>query len=174
MSLNQDYKNFLNSEDVAPPEELSNSILKRIQNDLKPSASVVFFKLLAIQGLIGTLTLLFCPQFGLSLTNNHELFHFFHRTFGELVCNAICGSIFIGSGAVFAGFLLKKSELSLAFHSFVLFSFLITGTALTILILFGAKLYLSAAVIWGAGAIVSELIIISASKHIKTIYSLQS
>ena len=69
----------MNSKGVNPPEDLSERILSFVQSDLNPSHKIVFTKLLAIQGFIGFLTLLFCPQFNLSLTNNFELFHYFHH-----------------------------------------------------------------------------------------------
>ena len=107
----KDFQDFLNSKGVNPPNELSNKILSFVQADLNPSHKVVFFKLLLIQAFIGFLTLAFCPQFNFSLTNSFDLFHYFHHKFGENICMAICGSIFIGSGAVFAAYLLKSAEI---------------------------------------------------------------
>ena len=71
----KDFQDFMNSKGVNPPEELSNRILSFVQADLNPAHKVVFSKLLAIQAFIGFLTLTFCPQFNLSLTNTVIAIH---------------------------------------------------------------------------------------------------
>ena len=69
----KDFLDFINSKGVNPPEELSNKILSFVKADLNPSHQIVFSKILSIQAFIGFLTLVFCPQFDHSLTNNYEL-----------------------------------------------------------------------------------------------------
>ena len=107
---NKDYEDFINSEGSMPPQELDTKIISFVRYDLSPDMKIVFSKLLGIQAFVGVLTLLFCPQFELSLTNNHDLYHYFHYTFGTYGCFAICGALFIGSGAIFASYLLLDRE----------------------------------------------------------------
>lgn len=148
----KDFLDFMNSKGVHPPESLSHKILNFVQADLNPSHRVVFLKLLGIQAFIGFLTLIFCPQFDLSLTNNYELFHYFHYTFGTNICMAVCGSIFVGSGAVFAVYLLKPSEIRKIKEFKLLYYFSISIFALSIFFILGAKIYLTLSLYWLIGA----------------------
>ena len=110
--FDKDYTNFINSKNLAPPSELDHKILNLVQVDLDPGHAIVFLKLISIQGLIGVLTMLFCPQFNFSLTNNYDLFHYFHHTFGASICMVLCGLIFVGSGAIFASYTLSNNEIN--------------------------------------------------------------
>jgi len=168
MSLKNDYNDFISSKQSLPSKEIDFDILKRVKNDLCPSAKIVFSKLLGIQLGIGTLTLLFCPQFGLSLTNHYELFHYFHRTFGSLICNAVCGLIFIGLGSLLAVGLFKKSEIQLVFRSLILYSVLVTAIIISFFILFGAQVYFEAAIIWSLSVIVCQIVILTLGKLVKS------
>ncbi|MDB9787079.1 hypothetical protein OAB57_03155, partial [Bacteriovoracaceae bacterium] len=107
---NDDFQDFLSSKESSPSVTLSKKISSYVKKDLDPSHKTIFLKLILVQAFMGGITLIFCPQFNFSLTNNYELFHFFHRQFGMYICSAICGGIFIGSGAIFASYILKTSE----------------------------------------------------------------
>ena len=75
--MNNDYQDFLQS-DHQSPKELDAKIKNSIHEKMNPSHKLVFMKLISIQGFIGFVTMLFCPQFNFSLTNNYDLFHYFH------------------------------------------------------------------------------------------------
>ena len=164
---NRDFLDFMNSEGINPPGELNNKILDYVKNDLNPSHKIVFGKLLAVQIFIGFFTLIFCPQFNLSLTNNYELFHYFHHKFGESICMAICGSIFVGSGALLAAYMLKDSEIRKIEGSRFLYYFSIVSIALTVFLLFGADVYLNLAMFWFIGAYVGGLIVFEVNRVIR-------
>jgi hypothetical protein len=164
----KDFLDFINSSDTtSPPEHLNKKILNFIKHDLNPTHKIVFSKLLAIQAFIGTLTLIFCPQFNLSLTNNYELFHYFHHKFGENICMAICGSIFIGTGAMFATSLLKSSEINKIKESRFLYYTSISIFALSIFFLLGSEIYLILAAYWLLGSTAGGLIVFEASRFIR-------
>ena len=163
----KEFLEFMNSKDINLPEELGQKVLNFVKNDLNPSHKIVFGKFLAIQAFIGFLTLLFCPQFSLSLTNNFELFHYFHHTFGERVCMAICGLIFIGSGAIFATYVLKQGEVRKIKESRFLYYFSITSIALSSFIFLGADTYLNLAVFWFLGASFGGLIMFEINRFIR-------
>lgn len=163
----KDFQDFMNSKGVNPPEELSNRILSFVQADLNPAHKVVFSKLLAIQAFIGFLTLTFCPQFNLSLTNNFELFHYFHHKFGENICMAICGSIFMGSGALFAAYLLKPSEIRKIKESRFLYYTSISIVALSTFFLLGSDIYLAFAAYWLVGSTIGGLVIFELNRLIR-------
>jgi hypothetical protein len=164
---NEDFLAFTKSEGHSPSNQLSQKILSSIKNDLNPSHKIVFTKLIGIQAFIGTMTLLFCPQFSLSLTNKHELFHYFHHTFGERICMVICGSIFIGSGAVLAAYILKTSEVRKIKESCILYYFSIASIALSLLMLFGVSTYLNLALYWLLGASAGGLLMFETNRVIR-------
>ena len=80
-NIKKDLKSFIDNDQKADTSHLDKDILAFVQNDLQPNHAFVFIKLLLIQAFIGILTLAFCPQFKFSLTNNYELFHYFHYKF---------------------------------------------------------------------------------------------
>jgi len=157
-NFDKDFQDFLNSKEMTPPESLDSSILNYVKSDLNPSHLKVFSKLLVIQGFVGLVTLLFCPQFNLSLTNNHDFFHYLHHTFVENICMAICGSIFIGSGAIFGSYLLNLSEIKKVHQSKLLYYFSISSVSVMTFMLFGAEIYLKTATFWLAGASIAGIL----------------
>jgi len=164
---NKDYQDFINSKGSQPPEYLDNSILNFIHEDLNPSSKLVFSKLVTIQLFIGGLTLLFCPQFNLSLTNNYELFHYFHHNYGERICMILCGSIFMGTGTIFASTILSINEIKLIKSKEFLFYPTLSILTLPIFLIFGAEMYLSLTLFWLVGAVLSGVIFVEAGFRLK-------
>ena len=150
--MHKDYNDFL-QETEKTTSTLDESVLSMVHLDLNPGHKVVFFKVTLIQGFIGFLTMLFCPQFNFSLTNNYDLFHYFHQTFGHSVCMVICGSIFLGSGAVFASYILTQGEVNKIRNSRFLYYTGLSILAVSSFMLFGAEIYLNLLSFWLIGAI---------------------
>lgn len=163
----KDYLDFINSKGSNPSAELNNQITNYVRADLNPSHKIVFSKLLGIQAFIGFLTLLFCPQFEISLINNHQLFHYFYHNLGETICTAICGSIFVGSGALFAAYLLKSSEIKKIKNSKILYYASVSIIALSTLFIFGAQVYLNLAIFWFIGASLGGLVVFELNRVIR-------
>jgi hypothetical protein len=163
----KDFQDFMHSRGANPPEELNNRILSFVRADLSPTHKIVFSKLLTVQSFIGFLTLTVCPQFNLSLTNNFELFHYFHHRFGENICMAICGSIFLGSGALFAAYLLKPSEIRKINESRFLYYMSISIIALSIFFLLGTDIYLTFAAYWLTGSTLGGLVVFELNRLIR-------
>ena len=151
-SSKKDYEDFLNADGFSPESKLSKDILSFVARDLNPPHSLVFIKLLFIQTIVGIITMLFCPQFDMSLTSSYELFHFFHRNFGRMMCMAICGGIFVGSGAIVGSFFLKTSELKKVSNSPLLYYFSISSIFLLVFLLLGVETYLDISIAWILGA----------------------
>lgn len=166
--FNDDFKEFMSSEGVRPAGELSEKILSHVKRDLDPGNITVVSKLFGVQGLIGLLTMLFCPQFSLSLTNNHELYHFFHYTFGESACMAICGSIFIGTGAIFASLILKPGEIRKISQSKYLYYFSVCSLSVLVFMFLGVEIYLKLTAFWLLGAFLSGLVFFEIGKVISS------
>lgn len=159
VDLDNDYQDFISSESIKTPSHLDEAVLSCVHLDLNPSHKVVYFKLLAIQAFIGLLTMLFCPQFNLSFTNNYELFHYFHHNFGAFICSAICGGIFVGSGAIFASYTLKLSELRRIQSNKLLYYFSLSGVFALSFLLFNTNIYIEILLVWFLGASVIGILV---------------
>ena len=168
-NMEKDFFNFQTNDEFSPSEKLSKEILSFVGKDLCPTHKIVFFKLLSIHAFIGAVTLLFCPQFNLSFTNNHKLFHYFHHTFGSSICMLICGSIFLGSGAIFAVSILREVELKLIRANKYFYYLTLTSIALTTFLVFGAEIYLKMSFLWVIGAITSSLLVILSHQYYRII-----
>lgn len=148
-NLHDDYRDFVAYEDRLPLEHTQSAILDYVKADLHPSPIVIFGKLLIVQVVMGLLTLLFCPQFGFSLPNGIEMFHYIHHNYGESVCMVICGAIFMAPGAVFASYILKTREVQKIRAAGSLYHIAIAAVAIFIL---GANIFSQPALFWLIGA----------------------
>jgi hypothetical protein len=164
--MNKDFNDFLDST-KNPPTEISHIIRDKIRKDLDPNHKVVFGKLVLVQGFIGFISMLFCPQFNMSLTNNHDVFHYFHYTFGEQVCMLICGSIFLGSGAIFASYLLSEGEINKIHSTRHLYFTSLSIIAASVFAVLGAQIYLNMLFFWLLGACVSGLTLFEINRFIR-------
>jgi hypothetical protein len=165
--MKKDYQDFLTVKEIAPTE-LSESIRLDITKEMNPTHLFVFSKLTLIQGFIGFITMIFCPQFDFSLTNSYDLFHYFHHTFGVQVCMIICGTIFLGSGAIFASYLLKDGEINKIKNSRFLYYTSLSIIALGTFLSLGAEIYLNLIVFWLIGAIIGGVSIFELNRVIKS------
>ena len=169
---NQDFEDFMNpKEEIDPSSSISNIILNKVSNSLNPSQLKVFVKLLGIQGIVGAITLTFCPQFNLSLTSNMDLFHFFHTTFGEFLCLAICGGIFVGSGAFSTSLFMSTPEIRVVKESNALYYLVISLVFLGIFSLIGGEVSASLASAWVLGAGFTGAIAFEMSRTLKIAYN---
>jgi len=75
--IDSDFEKFNNTETQNYHLKSDDIILSFVKNDLEPQHKTIVLKILIVQTFIGMITLLFCPQFNFSLTNNFEVFHFF-------------------------------------------------------------------------------------------------
>lgn len=164
--MNNDFQDFL-QETKNTPKKLNQAVLEMVHKDLNPEHKVVFFKLTMIQGFIGLITLLFCPQFNFSITNNYDLFHYFHTTFGHAACMVLCGSIFLGSGAIFASYILSQGEINKIKESRFLYYLGLSIVAVSSFMLLGADIYLNLLSYWLIGAIGSGVLIFELNRLIR-------
>jgi len=160
---NEDYNSFLIGGDAKPDENISNQVFQFIESDLNPAHPKIAMKLFSIQAFVGFLTLTFCPQFNFSLTNKYDLFHFFHHTFGEHICMLLCGSIFIGTGAVFSTLILKKQEIEKIKSSKFLYYTSISGLSISVFLILGADVYFELALTWFIGATIAGILLLDVS-----------
>ena len=165
--INKEFEEFRVNRNVNSPVKISEKLLDHVRNEMNPSHLSIFGKLVCIQGVIGVLTLLFCPQFDLSLTNNYDLFHYFHENYGQNACMAICGAIFIGSGAIFAAHTLSLGEIAVIKESKFLYYSAISLFAVACLMIFGADVYLQLAIFWLIGANIAGTVFFEINRHLR-------
>jgi hypothetical protein len=153
-----DYNDFLNTTLVEPPSDLSNKVLGLIREKLDPRLLTLFSKLGLIQAIVGTLTLLICPQFGISFNDNDSLFLFFQNNFGHMGCMIACGVIFTSFSAIVSLIVLKRPEIKKIFK-FQFFVFpIISMLFLTIFACVVQEFYLSVSLLWFTGALTGYLL----------------
>ena len=107
---NEEYRLFLDSPRRTPPREFSSDIKKAVSTELNPAYLLVLSKLFAIHFVSGTVTLLFCPQFGIAIHAQSESLYGVFRWLGEYGCMIACGAFFLGATGFFAALLLKIQE----------------------------------------------------------------
>ena len=105
-----EFIDFLKATESQTPKALSDSIKNHIQKDLSPSRIFVISKIFVVQFLAGLSTLSICSQFGLSFFGIEGLWSFFQK-FGDTACMALCGGLFIGSGASITMLVLRPEEI---------------------------------------------------------------
>lgn len=157
INLEKEFHEFLNCKRVLPPQNVTALILQRVNHALNPRIPILLFKLALIQLFIGTLTLLFCPQFDFSLTNNYDLFHFFHRNFGVYGCMVACGTVFMGCGSLFAGLILNFDEIRKIKQFRLLYFSSVSAASLTVFIAMGASIHFDLFAFWLIGAILGGI-----------------
>ena len=156
-----------------PPENIDQNIVQHIREEMDPSHKKILAKLFLVHLFVGTITLLFCPQFDFSLTGRYEVFHFFHHTFGYYGCLAICGALFIGSGALFASAILTWDELNSVRKSFFLHIMAITALFIGFFVVLDAEVYFEASLAWSLGAYLGGCLSFHISQGIRQICSQQ-
>lgn len=170
MNMNDEFEKFMKTNSLTPPKALDDKILGQIYSKLNFSHKTIFIKLIVTQIFIGLITLTFCPQFNISLTNRYELFHYFHRTFGEHICTGICAFIFMGSGSLFANYLLSVGELNLIAKNKVLYSLSISAIFMSIFLMINPDIFLISAFIWITSATMTFIAFNQSSLTIKKMY----
>lgn len=148
---------FLSSQPAEVPESLSRSILSSVQVDLHPSAFKVFGKVFLFQVVVGFITLLFCPQFGFSMTASMGIMPYLMKL-GEHICMFGCGVFFTSLNFLVASFLLRPEEARVLRQREILYVASVTALALGFFICFGEKIIFTFGLVWLCGAIFGGLV----------------
>ena len=148
----KEFLEFIEAEAIDPPMAVSEKIHKTVGKDLTPLIWKVLFKFGLIQFAVAFMTLLICPQFELDLgLVKHDDAHL-RALLGEAGYMALCGAIFLSSGAVMASILLRVEELRAIKKSEYLYLFLASALALMIFQQLGTPSVLASYAAWFAGA----------------------
>lgn len=144
-----------------PPSEVSNRILRRVRQDLNPSAWRVFAKISMVHFFVGLLTLLVCPQFGVRLMGSeHGLMGSF-MSLGPYGCMLACGSLFLGLSLLVASIFLQPEELRQLKKNAILEVSTLALLSLGFFIMVGAKeIVFGFAAAWLFGSLMTGLALI--------------
>lgn len=155
-SWEDDFRTFLEAGPEQAPRALSESIVGTVESDLQPSFWKVLLKIAGIQAAAGAVSLLFCPQFGVSFTSSNGLMPYLMR-FGLGVCMLGCGAFFTGLSLLIASWLLRPEEVR-ALRERRLFQLtVVAALSLGAFICSGAEVLASLALAWALGAIVGGM-----------------
>lgn len=166
---NTEFKEFLEADCASVPDTLSKGVLSSVYHKLHPSFWQVLGKLALVQAAGGALTLLFCPQFGLSFSNNYGLMYYLMQ-FGENVCMAGCGALFTGVCFLIASLALKPEEVRVLRKHRLLQVSSVAALSLGFLLCIGSDVAEGIAVVWGLGAIVGGLATLELGWNLRRFY----
>lgn len=153
----KEFQEFMNSPNVEPPKVLSDRILNLVHRDLNPKGIAVFFKLGFIHLIIGTISLLFCPQFGMSLSHNLGLMSLLTRIGGNGFCMAACGAFFLGGSALVSSLFLRPEEIRVLRTNELLQFSTLGILSLGLFIVAGGDVLFDMGALWILGAILGGL-----------------
>ena len=148
----REFLEFIEAEQVEPPMALSEKIHKEVARDLRPLIWKVLLKFGTIQAAVAFITLIVCPQFEVDLgIIKHDDAHL-RALLGELGYMALCGAIFLSSGAVLATLILRVEELRAIRKSEYLYLFIASAIAVMIFRQLGVTTVFASYAAWFAGA----------------------
>ncbi len=152
----EEFREFMDSPEVRPPQHVSESLLEFVRRDLNPGLWNVLGKLGIIHTIMGSLSLLVCAQFGIGRgTHVNHLF----MSLGELACMGICGALFLGVSLTIASMVLSASEAhSLRKHRYV-HVLILSALSLFVFFCLGAEIGVSLGLAWLLGATISGILV---------------
>lgn len=154
--LEHEYQAFKKATLVAPPASVSEQIKSKVHADLNPSPWLIFAKAALIHAFIGTLSLLFCPQFGISPLGNHGLF-MIYMNLGPHLCMMACGATFVAASSLAMGIFLNPEELRVL-RKTELLQFSVLGLlSIGVFHFMGAEIVLGFSALWLVGMILGGL-----------------
>ena len=150
----EDFQEFINSDSNSAhvPENLSHKVLDTISAKLNPSALDVFIKVALLHAIASTLTLLFCPQFGLSLTSGMGLMQIFMR-YGHSACMLACGVLFMSFGLLLASLILRPEEVRVLRANNLYFLLSLSGLSLGMFLCLGGQIFQTMTLVWLLGTL---------------------
>lgn len=154
----EEFNQFISSEQIQPPKDISNRILETTKRMMNPSPWIVFLKLLGIHSVFGTLSLAICNQFGLNPFNTHVSLSDYFMTFGHSICMPLCGVIFVGFSIVAAWMILNRDEFNVLKKIYLIQICSLSLFSLATFMVLGAHITLGLAVLWFIGALIGGAI----------------
>ncbi len=155
----KEYSEFLDSDTVRVPSELSQKVLSRVHSLLHPSAWSVFAKILGIHVVVGFLSLSICHQFDMNpFGTENSLSNWFMNTWGHNTCMILCGGLFLSVSILSAGYFLTIAEVRALKQNEFIQTLALGGISLGLFVLFGAQIAVTFAGLWLLGALLGGFV----------------
>jgi hypothetical protein len=155
-SWEKEFHEFIGSDPVEPPKALSEQILSRVRADMHPAAWRVFSKVALVHLVVGTLSLLFCPQFGLSISGNPGMFGLL-MYFGDKACMLGCGAVFLTGTAFVSSLVLSPEEIRAIRRTGLLQFSILSIASLGVFLFTGANIALGLGLFWILGSVLGGM-----------------
>ena len=139
------------------PTAMSLDLRSRIEAELRPSRISIFAKISLIQFVVGGITLLFCPQFGISFTSQMGLMSVLMR-FGDTACMLGCGALFMSASLFASSIFLRPEEVRGLRSSSMLQLLALSTLSLGTLICLGGAVVALLGLVWLVGAFLGGLL----------------
>lgn len=150
--LEKELGEFLKAEAKQVPPGLSQKILGEIQQELNPSPLMVFTRLVEVVLIVGLVTLLICPQFGVGFLRHSGLYHVF-MSLGPYGCKLACGAFFLGASLLAATLVLRPEELKVLKRRRLLMLSAVSALSLAAFVAGGAEVFVQAFAFWFLGSL---------------------
>ena len=166
----EDFQDFVRSEGVPVPENVSRIILSRVQRDLNPSPWLVFLKLLGVHSIVGTLSLGVCNQFDMNPFGTGFSFSNYFMKFGHSTCMVLCGVLFVGLSITACRIIFRPEEYAILRKNAWLQVFGLSMVSLGVFAAAGAEIVLTIAILWLIGAMVGgvSIVLLAGKRHFRT------
>lgn len=165
-----EYQDFINTQTTSVPAELTQAVFSKLLPLLRPSAWLVFFKILSVQLVTGYLSLSVCHQFGVNPFNtSRSLDAVFMSWGGHHVCMTLCGVLFVGLGLVASGIFLNVEEVVALKKTKFLQIISLGLISLGLLVAVGAEFALGIGLLWLFGAVLGGYVATETVWRIKTL-----
>ncbi len=159
VSLIEDYKDFLQSEETQIPAFTQKKVLNQIHGLLNPNPLLVFLKILILHLIVGVMSLSICHQFDMNpFQTQHSLSDWFMQVGGHHFCMLGCGILFVGLSLLFAGYFLSREEIHALKKTEVLQTLTLGLISLGLFSAFGAQMALGLAAIWLFGGLIGGFV----------------
>lgn len=148
-----EFNEYLLIESVNVPISHSTNVLAQIHQELNPTSLKVFGKISLIHFAMGLLTLLFCPQFGISVTSGLGLMPYLMK-FGDSICMLGCGAVFTSLSLFTASLVLKPEEVRVLKQNQILQLATLSTLSLGAFLCIGGEIVFALGLAWILGAII--------------------
>lgn len=155
--LSEEFLDFLSASEIQPSYELSNKILSFVREDLNPSRSRLFMKILGIHAIVSVISLSLCSQFGFQTFPLYDAMNTFMQFMGHTYCLALCGFLYFSASSIAFSFILKPSEILAIKKDRYSQILLLTGISMGVFLCLGADVLALPSIFWAAGALVGGM-----------------
>lgn len=152
----REFQEFLDSTET-PPSRISEGVVKKVRQELNPSAWSVFAKLALIHALTSLGSLSLCPQFGVHVFGNGIGLMDYFMKMGSVACMGACGAIFVGASLLVASAVLRPEEVRVIRKNRLLELGALSFLSLGVFVMLDAQIVLAFAAAWALGSLLGGI-----------------